>query len=77
MTKKQKVGKIEVDRELCIGAGTCVVLAGKTFDLDNEGKIVIVDKNGNSDQDIIDAAMSCPVFAIKIYDENGNLIYPK
>lgn len=77
MTKKQKVGKIEVDRELCIGAGTCVVLAGKTFDLDDEAKVIIIDPKGNLDEEIIDAAISCPVFAIKVYDEKGNLIYPK
>jgi len=90
-----KVGKIEVDRDICIGAGPCEVLAEKTFKVDEKGKVVItlkeVEKNGSkqvwnlsdkeqlrdTDEDVLDAAMSCPVFAIKIYDKDGNLIYPK
>ena len=75
--KETRIGKIEVDRDLCIGAGTCEVLASKTFALDNEGKVVILEGGDDSDQDIIDAAQSCPVFAIKIYDKDGKLIYPK
>ncbi len=72
-----KIGKIEIDRDLCIGAGTCVVLADKTFELDNEMKALILSKEDNTAQEIIDAAKSCPVLAIKIYDKEGNLIYPK
>lgn len=73
---KSKIGRIEVDREACIGAGPCEALAPKTFQLDEEGKAVVIDTHGDTDQDIIDAAMSCPVMAIKVYDKEGNLIYP-
>jgi len=72
----KKIHKIEVDRDLCIGAGPCEVLASKTFKLDDEGKAVVINSNGNSDDEILDAAMSCPVLAIKLYDEDGKLIYP-
>ena len=92
---KVEIGKIEVDRDLCIGAGPCEVLAPKTFIVDDKGKADLIlegskktesnhvweFKSGklgeDSVEDIIDAAMSCPVFAIKIFDKNGNLIYPK
>ena len=72
-----KIGKVEIDRDLCIGAGTCEVLASNAFKLDSEAKVYIDNLDGDSDQDIIDAANSCPVFAIKIYDKAGNLICPK
>lgn len=75
--KEIKIGKIEVDRDLCIGAGPCVIFAGKTFELDDEGKAVVKGLNLNTYEEIINAAMSCPVLAIKIYDTEGNLIYPK
>lgn len=76
-TKKDtKIGKIVVDRDACIGAGPCVTLAPGTFELDSEGKAVVINTNGDVDKDIIDAAMSCPVMAIKIYDLDGNQIYP-
>ncbi len=73
---KSKIGKIVVDRDMCIGAGPCVALAPGTFELDNEGKAVVINPNGDTDKDIIDAAMSCPVLAIKVYDVDGNQIYP-
>lgn len=75
--KEIEVGKIEIDRDLCIGAGTCVVLADKTFELDDEMKAIILSGEYNTGQEIIDAAMSCPVLAIKVYDKEGNLIYPQ
>lgn len=73
----KKVGKIEVDREKCIGAGPCVVIAPDTFELDDENIAVIKDAKGNSDEDIIAAAQSCPVNAIIVYDEDGNQIWPE
>lgn len=75
--KKIKIGKIVVDRDLCIGAGPCVIFASGTFELDAEGKAVVKGLGLNSDEEIMNAAMSCPVLAIKIYDLDGNLIYPK
>ena len=74
--KNVKICKIEVDRDLCIGAGPCVTFAGETFQLDETGKAYVLDKIGNTAEEILNAAMSCPVLAIKIYDESGNLLYP-
>ena len=74
MTKK--IAKIEVDRELCIGAAPCVVVAPKVFQLDKENKAVIVDAHGSDDDTVLLAAQSCPVQAIRLYDQEGNQIYP-
>jgi ferredoxin len=74
--KTVKVGRIEIDRDLCIGAGTCVALAPNTYKLDEEGKAIVLSINGDVDKDIIDGAMSCPTLAIKVYDTDGNQIYP-
>ena len=75
-----KIGKIVIERDICIGAGPCAVLADKTFTIVN-GKAELVSLDvianpKNTDQEIIDEAMSCPVYAIKIYDKQGKLIYP-
>lgn len=72
----KKIAKIEVDRELCIGAAPCVVVAPKVFQLDNENKAVVQDAHGADDDTILLAAQSCPVQAISLYDEEGNKIYP-
>lgn len=69
--------KIKVIRDLCIGAASCVAIAPKVFELDNEAKAIILDENGNTDEDILAAAQSCPVNAIIIEDENGNQVWPK
>lgn len=84
-----KIRDIKIDRGLCIGVGTCVVLAPNTFELDDE--LIAVLKNqkkvsrrrspdligeGDSDGDILTAAKSCPVLAIILEDENGKQIYP-
>jgi len=75
----RKVGKvtITVDRNLCIGAASCVAVAPKTFALDNEAKAVILDTAAeDSFETLLDSAKSCPVAAIIIHDENGKQIYP-
>lgn len=70
--------KVWVDRNLCIGAATCIAVAGKTFQLDKEAKAVILE---TADQDtietIIDSAKACPVGAIFIEDDKGNRVFPK
>lgn len=60
---------IKVDREACIGCGTCVALAPNTFNLDAEGKSEVVNPVGDPEVDIKKAADACPVGAIKIEEE--------
>lgn len=71
-----KIGKIKVDRDLCIGAASCIAVAPGTFELDEEAKAVIVDPKAHSDVEIMDAAKSCPVKAILLEGEDGKKIYP-
>jgi len=87
-----KIKKIIVDRNLCIGAASCVVVAGSVFELNGENKAVMKQKEGiknsgpvekeNLEDSLIDdgtlilAAQSCPTRAIILYDEDGKQIYP-
>jgi len=69
--------KIVVDRNLCIGAATCIAVAPKAFQLDNEAKAIILPTSGEeTDQTLLDAAKSCPVAAIILSDETGAQVYP-
>ena len=86
------ISKIIVDRNLCIGAASCVVVADKIFELDTENKAVFKVRSGSKspgpvaktdledsstdDETILLAAKSCPTKAVFIYDENGKQIYP-
>lgn len=69
--------RIKVDRNLCIGAASCVALAMKTFELDGENKAVIIDEGGDEAETIKLAAESCPTKAIILENiETGEQEYP-
>ncbi len=67
--------EVTVDRALCIGAGDCVDTAPDVFQLDEEDKAVVVDPDGASVDDVVLAAGNCPVSAIFVVGEAGDL-YP-
>jgi ferredoxin len=67
--------RIEVDRALCIGSGDCVDTAPEVFDLDSEDKARVIDPDGAPVDVVIEAAGNCPVTAIFVYGEAGDL-YP-
>lgn len=70
--------KVHVDKDICIGAATCVAIAPSTFLIDSEAKaIILTTAENDTDETIIDAARGCPVAAIIIEDANGNRIFPK
>ncbi len=82
--------KVVVDRNKCIGAAPCVAVAPSVFELDGEGKAIVLEsaKNGaDGDKIIIKteaaddatlkmAAESCPVQAIILFDDDGKQIFP-
>lgn len=75
----RKIRKLtmRIERNLCIGAATCIALAPKAWALDNEAKAIILDTAGEeSDESLIEAAKSCPVLAIFITDDTGKQIFP-
>ena len=67
--------RIEVDRALCIGSGDCVDTAPEVFELDDEDKARVIDPDGADTDLIIEAAGNCPVTAIFVFGEDGDL-YP-
>ena len=71
-----RIARIEVDRELCIGAASCVAIAPNVFALDAENKAVVLPNHGADDETILNAAKACPVNAIFLYDEAGQRLYP-
>ncbi len=86
--------RIIVDQDVCIGAAPCVAIAAKTFGLNQEGKVYILNESqdhkkigsmgdvtesdvtsGMDVRDIIiEGARSCPVFAIKVFEDDGTEI---
>ena len=68
--------QIMVDRELCIGCGSCVEIAPEVFRLDDEEKAIAMDEQGAEEEVVIRAAESCPVEAIYVADDMGKQLYP-
>jgi ferredoxin len=66
---------IHVDRGLCIGSGDCVDSAPGVFELDGEDKARVIDPDGDPFDMVLDAAGNCPVTAIFVRGEDGDL-YP-
>ncbi len=67
--------EIRILRSLCIGAATCAVYSPKTFDLDETNIAVIQAGDWDEFEKIVEAARSCPVFAIEVY-RAGVKVYP-
>jgi ferredoxin len=74
LSPENKIG-VKVDRALCIGSGDCVDTAPDVFQLDEEDKAVVVDPDGAPVDDVVQAAGNCPVSAIFVVGEEGEL-YP-
>jgi len=93
MDGDKKIAKITVDRNLCIGAASCLSAAAGVYELDEENKAVMLLKGGEKnsgpaekgnlendgigDADLLASAQSCPTMAIILGDEQGNQIYPE
>jgi len=69
--------KVEVIREKCIGAASCVAIAPKVFDLDEKQIAIILSQDGEDDQTKLLAAQSCPTAAVIVTDtETGEQVWP-
>ncbi len=67
---------VSIDQSRCIGAGNCVHIAPKAFQLDEENIAYLVDPSEVIDDDLLDAARSCPTDAIYLDTEDGKPVYP-
>lgn len=73
------VGKyqIKIDRNLCIGAASCVTVSPNVFQIDGENKAVVKDGAADTEANILLAAQSCPTKAIIIIDTTtGKQVWP-
>jgi ferredoxin len=63
--------KIEADRDVCIGAGMCVMTAEEVFDQDDDGIVVVLEVEVPAEH--ADAAAravaSCPSGALRRIDD--------
>lgn len=60
--------KVFVDKDLCIGCGSCVAICPDSFEFSDDGLAQAIKEEVNDD--VKSAAESCPTDAIKIEEEN-------
>ena len=60
---------IKINADTCIGCGTCVALAGKSFKLGDDGKSHPIVPPGDDEKTLKNAIESCPVDAISWKEE--------
>ncbi|MBO4237439.1 ferredoxin [Pseudonocardia tropica] len=62
--------RVIVDKELCIGAGQCVVTAPDVFDQDDDGIVALLtDSPAEGDRDAVkEAEHVCPARVISVED---------
>ena len=72
-----KIGKIVIDRNLCIGAASCIAVSGATYELDGENKAVVTGVDAVDDATLMMSAESCPTKAILLFDRDGKQVFPK
>lgn len=63
--------KLTVDRFVCIGSGLCVGTAPRHFQFGSDRRSHPVSSLIDPDQEVLDAAMSCPVEAITIIESGS------
>ncbi len=69
--------KVQVIRDLCIGAASCLAFSPETFVLDGDKKAVIQEESTDTPENLLLAAQSCPTKAIIIVDtETGQQVWP-
>jgi len=69
--------KIKVIKDKCISAASCVGIAPGTYKLDDNSIAYVVSEDGDTAENILLGAQSCPTNAIEIYEQDGTKVWPK
>ncbi|MEU6507048.1 MULTISPECIES: ferredoxin [unclassified Streptomyces] len=65
--------RIDIDTDVCIGAGQCALTAPKVFTQDDDGFSTVLPgrEDGAGDPMVREAARACPVGAIRVSEPAG------
>lgn len=53
-----------IDKNICIGCGTCAAISPKVFKMSDDGKAEVADQKADTEENIQNSIDSCPVQAI-------------
>ncbi|MFZ5392389.1 MAG: ferredoxin [Patescibacteria group bacterium] len=70
--------KLIINKEICVGCGSCAQAFPDVFKLGEDGKSEVVGEvSKKTEEELVEMASYCPVEAIEVFDEAGNKIFPK
>ena len=65
--------RVRVDHHLCVGNAMCETFAPHVFRLNDDRQSEVVNPDGDTEEQILEAAENCPMSAILVEDaETGN-----
>jgi ferredoxin len=68
---------VKVIPEKCISAGTCIAVAALTFRFNNKKIAEVISQDGDTDEDKLLGAQSCPTNAIEVIEKaTGKKVWP-
>ena len=64
------MSRIEVDRDRCVGSGSCEALAPAVFEVDDDGVLAVLRPEPGEDDlnDVREAVTACPTRALALAD---------
>jgi ferredoxin len=62
------MSRVQVDRDRCVGSGTCESLAPDVFEVDDDGTLMVHREEPDGDQvdGVRDAVQACPARALSL-----------
>lgn len=60
---------IAIDRDRCIGSGTCAFAVPDVFDVDASGRAVLIGEITAGDERVRSAIENCPTDALRLIEE--------
>ncbi len=58
--------RVVADREACVGAGQCELLAPEVFEVDDDGAVRVLQAEPEDDAAVRDAVGRCPTRALTV-----------
>ena len=69
--------QVSIDLNVCVGNAMCPHIASKSFALNDDRQAKVIDPDGNTREEVLEAAESCPVSAITVIDaDSGEQLFP-
>ena len=62
---------VHADRDVCIGAGLCVLTAGAVFDQDDDGIVIVLDEHPADAAAAREAVENCPSGALSLTEDGS------